>query len=158
MMTKNIIPIENRRTFCRRAASLAMLGPLATLVDGCSSPTSPGGSPSPLSVVTAVRSAAGVTVTVDATSALSAVGALALVQTSSGDFLVAHTSQNTFSALSATCTHEICTITGLNNSDFVCPCHGSTFDTNGRVVSGPAPAPLHQYPTQFANGVLTISA
>jgi len=157
-MTEKIIPIENRRTFCKRAASLVMLGPLAPFVDGCSSPTSPGGSPSPLPVVTGTRSTTGVTVTVDSASPLAAVGALALVQTSSVDFLVAHTAQNTFSALTATCTHQVCTITGFSSSDFVCPCHGSTFDTSGRVVAGPAPAPLHQYPVQFANGVLTISA
>ena len=156
-MTENNIPIENRRTFCKRAASLAMLAPLA-LVDGCSSPTSPGGSATPLPVVTGTRSTAGVTVTVDSASPLAAVGALALVQTSNADFLVAHSPQNTFSALSATCTHQVCTITGFSNSDFVCPCHGSTFDSNGRVVSGPAPAPLHQYPAQFVDGVLTISA
>jgi cytochrome b6-f complex iron-sulfur subunit len=157
-MTEKIIPNENRRTFCKRAASLALLGPLVTLVDGCSSPTSPGGSATPLPVVTGVRSTGGVTITVDSTSPLASVGALALVQTSSGDFLVAHTAQNTFTALTATCTHQVCTITGLSGSDFVCPCHGSTFDTNGRVVAGPAPAPLHQYPAQLANGVLTISA
>jgi Rieske Fe-S protein len=157
-MTEKIIPIENRRTFCKRAASLAVLAPLATFVDGCSSPTSPGGSASALPVVTGIRSAGGVTVTVDSTSPLATVGALALVQTSSGDFLVARTAQNTFTALTATCTHQVCTITGVSGSDFVCPCHGSTFDANGRVVAGPAPAPLHQYPAQLANGVLIISA
>lgn len=157
-MSETILPIENRRAFCKRAASLAMLGPLATLADACSSPTSPGGFASPLPVVNGTRGAGGVTVTVDSASPLAAVGALALVQTSSADFLVAHTSQNTFNALSAICTHQVCTITGLSSSTFVCPCHGSTYDTNGRVVAGPAPAPLHQYPAQFANGVLTITA
>jgi hypothetical protein len=37
-------------------------------------------------------------------------------------------------------------------------CSSSTFDVNGRVVGGPAPAPLHQYPTQFTGGILTITA
>jgi Transposase IS116/IS110/IS902 family/Rieske [2Fe-2S] domain len=40
-------------------------------------------------------------------------------------------------------------MTGSGNQNYVCPCHGSTFDVNGRVVGGPAPAAFHQYPTQF---------
>jgi len=157
-MTEKIHQTHTRRTFCRRAASLAMAGPLVSLLEGCSSPTSPSGSASPLPVVSGTRGAAGITVTIDATSPLSPVGSGALVQTSNGDFLVAHTAQNTFAALSATCTHQVCTITGISNTDFVCPCHGSSFDTSGHVVAGPAPAPLRQYPTQYANGVLTITA
>jgi cytochrome b6-f complex iron-sulfur subunit len=158
-MTEKIQPIGNRRDFCRQAASLAMIGPLTALLDACgSSPTSPSATASALPIVTGVRGSTGITVTVDSASPLAAVGSGALVQTPSGDYLVAHTSQDVFSALSAMCTHQACTITGISNSDFVCPCHGSTFDTSGRVVAGPAPAPLHQYPTQFANGVLTITA
>ena len=78
--------------------------------------------------------------------------------TSGGDFLVARTAQTSFVALAAICTHQTCTITGFGNQTYVCPCHGSTFDINGRVLGGPAPAPLHQYPTQFTSGVLTITA
>jgi cytochrome b6-f complex iron-sulfur subunit len=81
-----------------------------------------------------------------------------LVRTSIGDFLVAHTAQNSFVALNAICTHETCTITGFGNQNYVCPCHGSTFDVNGRVLSGPASVALRQYPTQFASGVVTITA
>jgi Rieske Fe-S protein len=66
--------------------------------------------------------------------------------------------QNSFVALNAICTHQTCTITGFGNQNYVCPCHGSAFDVNGHVLGGPAPAPLHQYPTQFANRVLTITA
>jgi hypothetical protein len=54
-----------------------------------------------------------------------------------------------------TCTHESCTITGFADSSYVCPCHGSRFDTSGRVLNGPASRALRQYQTQFANGVLT---
>jgi isorenieratene synthase len=60
-------------------------------------------------------------------------------------------------ALSAICTHQTCTITGFGNGQFVCPCHGSTFNTSGQVLGGPAPRDLFQFPTQFVNGVLTIT-
>jgi cytochrome b6-f complex iron-sulfur subunit len=157
-MTEEKCEGQTRRMFCKQAVTLAVFsGVLGPLVEGCSSPTSPT-SAAALPVVNGSRGIGVITVTVDASSPLSGVGSAALLQTSAGDFLVAHTAQNAFSALSATCTHQICTITGFGNQNFVCPCHGSSFDTSGRVTGGPAPAPLRLYPTQFANGVLTITA
>lgn len=35
------------------------------------------------------------------------------------------------------CTHKGCTLEAEPNG-FSCPCHGSSFDVNGRVVTGPA--------------------
>ena len=112
----------------------------------------------PLPTVTGTRTASGITVTIDASSPLASVGGAALVQTAVGDFLVAHTAQNAYSAMTAICTHQTCTVNGFQNQTFVCPCHGSTFDLNGHVLMGPAPASLRQYATQFSNGVLTIAA
>ena len=65
--------------------------------------------------------------------------------------------QDAFNALTATCTHEACTITGFAAPQFVCPCHGSRYTTAGAVVNGPATRGLTSYPTQFANGVLTFT-
>jgi Rieske Fe-S protein len=135
---------------------LASSGAVATLLEACNSPTAPSTAPS-LPTVNGTQTASGITVTVDSSSPLASVGSAALVQTSVGDFLVAHVSQDTYSAMTAICTHETCTITGFQNQTFVCPCHGSTFDTNGRVLMGPATASLRQYATQFSSGVLTIS-
>jgi Rieske Fe-S protein len=149
---------QTRRTFCAQAATLAVFGgALGTILQGCSSPTSPSNVPA-LPIVNGTRVSGGITLTIDASSPLLAVGSAALVQTAIGDFLVAHPSQNSFVALNAICTHQTCTITGFGNQNYVCPCHGSTFDINGRVLGGPAPAALHQYATQFNNGVLTITA
>jgi nitrite reductase/ring-hydroxylating ferredoxin subunit len=148
-----------RRSFCAHAAAVAFLGgAVGTMLEGCGgSPTSPSNAP-PLAVVNGTRISGGITVAVDSSSPLSAVGSAALLQTSIGEFLVAHTGQDAYVALTAICTHQTCTITGFASQTYVCPCHGSTFDVNGRVLGGPAPAPLRQYPTQFANGVLTITA
>jgi cytochrome b6-f complex iron-sulfur subunit len=149
---------QTRRTFCTQAATFAVFGgALGAVLQGCSSPTSPSNVPS-LPTLNGTRVSGGITLTIDSSSPLSAVGSAALVQTSIGDFLVAHTAQSSFVALSAICTHQTCTITGFGNQNYVCPCHGSTFDINGRVLAGPAPAPLHPYPNQFTSGVLTITA
>jgi Rieske Fe-S protein len=150
--------LPTRRRFCTNVAAATLFGSaLGGILDGCASPTSPS-NVSGLPTVNATRTTSGVTLAIDTSSPLSSVGNAALVLTSSGDFLVARTAQDTFVALAALCTHQACTITGFGSQTYVCPCHGSTFDINGRVTGGPAPSSLHQYATQFANGVLTISA
>jgi cytochrome b6-f complex iron-sulfur subunit len=45
---------------------------------------------------------------------------------------------NTFRCLSAVCSHLGCTVNHAGTG-FHCPCHGSTFDSQGKVTSGPAP-------------------
>jgi Rieske Fe-S protein len=97
------------------------------------------------------------TLTIDANSPLNTVGNAALVQASGRQFLVARTAQDAFVALTATCTHEACTVTGFSGGNYVCPCHGSRYNTAGVVLSGPAPRNLTQFASAFANGVLTVS-
>ena len=48
-----------------------------------------------------------------------------------------------FTAFDATCPHQGCPVTFVSPSDgFACPCHGSRFDANGHVLSGPASSDL----------------
>ena len=48
-----------------------------------------------------------------------------------------------FHAFSAVCTHQGCTVAGVQSGVIVCPCHNSTFSiTDGSVQGGPAPSPL----------------
>lgn len=47
-----------------------------------------------------------------------------------------------FYAISSVCTHLGCNVRFVAGEGFACPCHGSRFDLNGQVVSGPAPRPL----------------
>ena len=110
-----------------------------------------------LAVINGNTSGNSVVVQIDSSSPLAAVGGAAMVRSSGGSFLVSRTAQETFTALTSTCTHEACTITGFDNTNYVCPCHGSMFTTAGRVVMGPATAPLRTFATQFSNNVLTIS-
>lgn len=45
-------------------------------------------------------------------------------------------------AISAVCTHLGCIVSRQGEEGFYCPCHGSRFDTSGKVIGGPAPRPL----------------
>lgn len=44
-------------------------------------------------------------------------------------------------AISSICTHLGC-IVNITESGFLCPCHGSKYDQNGKVIGGPAPRSL----------------
>jgi len=46
--------------------------------------------------------------------------------------------------ISSICTHLGCNVRHVGTG-FECPCHGSRYDENGRVISGPAPKALAWY-------------
>ncbi len=48
---------------------------------------------------------------------------------------------NAFHVISAICTHLGCNVQ-WKGTEFDCPCHGSRFNPDGTVISGPAPQPL----------------
>jgi cytochrome b6-f complex iron-sulfur subunit len=46
-------------------------------------------------------------------------------------------------ALRPICTHQGCTVEwNTEKNQFICPCHGSQFDSQGKVIRGPAGKPL----------------
>jgi len=62
-----------------------------------------------------------------------------------------------FYAISAVCTHLGCIVRQVENH-YQCPCHGSRFDINGKVIRGPAPGPLKWFRvTQSADGYLVVN-
>lgn len=152
---------QTRREFFTTSSQLTSAAAVMAFLQGCGggggggNPSSPSGVQLPLIQATVANGT--ITVPIDASSPLAAVGGAALLMTPSGRFLAARTTPDAFVAFTATCTHETCTITGYANPRFVCPCHGSTFDMNGRPVSGPAPRALRQYATSFADNVLSIA-
>ena len=152
---------KTRRTFCAnacRAASVAAAGTaFGAVFDACSGSPGSGVNAQNLPVVSGSFANAAITVSVAGSSPLAAVGALAIVTSSGGNVLVARTSATTFNALSSGCTHAACTVSGFSGQTFVCPCHGSEFDINGRVVNGPAVVGLSQLRTALNGTVLTIT-
>jgi thiosulfate dehydrogenase [quinone] large subunit len=66
--------------------------------------------------------------------------------------------EGTFLAYVAACTHQGCEV-APDGGGFRCPCHGGTYDGDGRVTGGPPPAPLARIPLQVVDGVvMTASA
>jgi len=61
-------------------------------------------------------------------------------------------------ALSAVCTHLGCVVPWVRSSNkFICPCHGSQYDENGKVVRGPAPLSLALAHTAIQDGNVAVS-
>lgn len=61
-------------------------------------------------------------------------------------------------AISAGCTHLGCIVTWDEDSEtFKCPCHNGIYDEEGRVVSGPPPAPLRRHITRVEDGKIYLA-
>jgi Rieske Fe-S protein len=55
--------------------------------------------------------------------------------------------------LSALCTHAGCIVEwSASERNFMCPCHASTFDLAGSVLTGPAPRPLPELAVRVEDG------
>jgi thiosulfate dehydrogenase (quinone) large subunit len=69
-----------------------------------------------------------------------------------------HPSANTFVAFSAVCTHAGCTVQFEPGAmQFICPCHGGTYDAKtGQVLGGPPPSPLPSIPVHVVNGEIRV--
>jgi Rieske Fe-S protein len=61
-------------------------------------------------------------------------------------------------AFDAVCTHEGCPL-GWNPDQRLirCPCHGGAYDTTGKVVDGPPPAPLRRLEAEVGAGTVYVS-
>lgn len=151
------LPVATRREFCARTCQAVSLLALGAAIPGCGGSSSTSPDAPALPSVSGTLSGRTLTITVAAGSPLAAVGGAAIVSVSTGTYLVARTADAACVSVTAGCTHQACTVDGFANGRYVCPCHGSEFSTSGAVLVGPAPAPLRQFPTTFANNVVTIS-
>ncbi len=66
-------------------------------------------------------------------------------------------SDGAVTVFSPMCTHLGCGYRWVGEEkQFKCPCHGSVFDIDGRVLAGPAPRPLDRLPSKVENGRLLV--
>ncbi len=74
-----------------------------------------------------------------------------------GQFYLSCLENGSFIALSKTCTHLGCSVPwDEEDQKFICPCHGSTFDKRGLVLTPPAVRPLDYYPLKIENGLIRV--
>jgi len=74
-----------------------------------------------------------------------------------GKFYLTRIEDGGFLALSRRCTHLGCTVPWVGEEGrFVCPCHASSFDLRGEVLSPPAPRALDLHPVRIENGVVKV--
>jgi Rieske Fe-S protein len=60
-------------------------------------------------------------------------------------------------ALSTTCPHLGCSVSAnADGSGFGCPCHTSTFDTNGHKTGGPTPRDMDTLDTRVEAGFVLV--
>ena len=75
-----------------------------------------------------------------------------------GQFHLACLSDGSFLALSKSCTHLGCSVPwDEDKKQFICPCHGSTFDLHGSVLTAPALRPLDYFPVLIENGLVRVN-
>lgn len=63
-----------------------------------------------------------------------------------------------FKAFSATCTHEQCIVSRIQQGRIICPCHGSEYNiADGSVANGPATRPLPPKTATVTGDTITVA-
>ncbi len=75
----------------------------------------------------------------------------------SSHFYISRLEDGGLLAISTKCTHLGCAVQFNNNKDrFVCPCHASSFNRHGEVLSPPATRALDIYPVSIIDGQVMV--
>lgn len=85
--------------------------------------------------------------------ALASAGGYAMI---TDKVIVIRKSSTKFIAINIVCTHKKCDV-DYDGKSFECPCHGSTFDGNGKVTDGPAQKNLKSYKVTFDSSDNTLN-
>lgn len=72
--------------------------------------------------------------------------------------LITQPKKGVFKAFKGICTHQGGKLTSLSGPNLFCPLHGASFDsTTGKVLTGPASAPLKAYKVTVSGKTLKVS-
>lgn len=152
---------EERREFLKKSGSLAVMSMFGIgFFTSCSTdnmdPTNVAPKTPPAGNTGITATATAVTVDLDVATTLASTGGWTLVTESK--VLIVNTGNNTFNALTSVCTHSQCDRNwSFANNLFTCTCHGSRFDRDGAVVTGPATQALRTYSTSINDKILTVN-
>ncbi|MEH2163578.1 MAG: ubiquinol-cytochrome c reductase iron-sulfur subunit [Nostoc sp.] len=103
-------------------------------------------------------SASGDWQTVGTSADLDKTGQLLAKNSPAGTVLVVGTSKSpNLTAVNPTCTHAGCTVVWKADAKkFACPCHGSEYGADGKVLKGPAPSPLKTYAAKIEGNSVVV--
>jgi cytochrome b6-f complex iron-sulfur subunit len=154
---------ESRRLFIEKAGAAAILGTFGLAFFTSCSPTEdsdPNGNSNNNNNNTNQSGGitiSGSTIRIDLTvqTKLASAGGWLLIK--DAQTLVANIN-GAYVALTSVCTHSGCSDSwSFGNSRFTCTCHNSVFDSAGKVLQGPAGAPLQVYSASLSGTILTVN-
>jgi cytochrome b6-f complex iron-sulfur subunit len=157
-MKRENLPVSQQCGGCSRREVLHGLGVAAVgalaVVAGCQQQSS--------SLSNATSSSCGTGECIDLTDAsnkeLTTTGGAMLIDVASDTVMVIRFSDTQVVAVSAICTHTGCSMDYSASQQVLdCPCHGSRFSTDGKVVRGPANRSLRVYSSTLAGNKITIT-
>lgn len=150
----------NRREFAILSAKVVLSGSLLTLLlEGCGDAivNAPAETEEPLAKIAATTFAMDLNAAQYA--ALKKVGGAVRVTVNGAKLIVTRVSASSYAAFSSTCTHAGCQVSLPNASGvIVCPCHGSKFDSSGKLLRGPARRDLPKAAVAQAGKTLKVTA
>jgi Rieske Fe-S protein len=89
---------------------------------------------------------------------LTKVGGWAILKIKGRHIIFVRDTEESIKALNSVCTHKQCTVEyDSKTQKIVCPCHGSRFHLDGKLLSPPARIPLKAYPASLIDGKVTIT-
>jgi len=86
-----------------------------------------------------------------------AVGQAKMIQSQGKPIIVIRLKEGQFKAFSAICTHLGCVVQwDAGRRVIACPCHAGEFSTDGKVIAGPPPKGLAEYPVTVVGAEIKV--